>query len=129
MRHLVDPKSVVSFRISLWAALLTVHSVFLAVAYAIILSAKPVTSSTVQVVAWAALFGALLALTCIASIVTEAIEITDSPRDRLSRWLEGLRITKWLVNWRPEFWTWGTVGSIICFFVCAIGSLVLVHGG
>ena len=100
-------------RIALWGSLITVHTVFLAAAFAVVLSTQSKPSLMIDYMASFALVGATLPLLCLASSVAQLLE-QATPNKPNSK------ITLLWSKSRPKLWAFAETGSTISLLGCAV---------
>jgi|SRR5690348_1589533 len=100
----------VSRRIALWTALLTVHTVFLAAAFAVVFATHIPAGSAIGSVGFLSLFGILVSLLLLAEAVTLDDEKIRSPTQTSY---------KWYARHRPTVWLLLSLASVVAFVVCA----------
>ena len=107
-------KEGVSRRIALWTALLTVHTVFLAAVFAVVLATHTTANWLITLVGFFALLGILISLLLLAEAVTLNDERAKPPTHAA---------TKWYAAHRPVVWLGLSLASVLMFFAC--GALFL----
>lgn len=107
-------------RTALWSALLTVHTIFLAAAFAVVFASKLPADSITTTIASLSLLGIVLMLFLMASALARADEVQHPPQNRLTKC--------WAKN-RPKTWYAAEGLSVLAFFVCAACLLVAVVRG
>ncbi len=109
-----------AIRTTLWWALLTVHSLFLAGAFAVVFASKLPASLITTIIACSALIGIILMLFLMASAFARAEETQHTHQYKLTK--------SWAKN-RPKIWHAAEILSVLAFFVCAACLLVVVARG
>ena len=100
-----------SIRVALWAALIAVHSVFLASACAVVLTTKSYPLLLLNLLAISALIGAILALLCIASIIAHNDIAARPSRNKITLWWSKSRLSIIVI---------AEATSVILLLVCAL---------
>jgi uncharacterized membrane protein YhaH (DUF805 family) len=86
----------VSRRIAFWTALLTIHAVFLAAAFAVVFATHLPAGSAIAGVGFLSLFGILVSLLLLAEAVTVDDEKIRAPKTAAFKWYAKHRPVVWL---------------------------------
>lgn len=110
----------ITLRISLWTALIAIHSVFLTAAFAVVFATKSPANLITTLIAYISLAGIVLTLFCLASALGQNLELTSPGTSQAARW--------WAEH-RPTIWTIVEVCSVLAFLGCGVILLVAVVKG